>query len=127
MTRGSRNKGGKPPIQTRFKPGQSGNPSGRPKGRVSYQSLVDRELRKFVVITENGRSRRMTKKEVIIRRLAHEGIKGEYRAIELLLKLAGPERSNEADGASEDFTMPSKDALKIIAKRLSKMIAEDES
>jgi hypothetical protein len=125
MTRASRGRGGNAPIHTQFKPGQSGNPSGRPKGRVSFQTLIDRELRKFVVITENGRSRRMTKKEVIIRRLAHEGIKGEYRAIELLLKLAGPERGEQADGASEDFTMPDKDALKIIAKRLRKMIAED--
>lgn len=125
MTRASRSRGGNAPIHTQFKPGQSGNPSGRPKGRVSFQTLIDRELRKFVVITENGRSRRMTKKEVIVRRLAHEGIKGEYRAIELLLKLSGPERGEQADGAPEDFTMPNKDALKVIAKRLRKMIAED--
>ena len=44
----------KPPVQTRFKPGQSGNPKGHPKPQASLaQSLLKALLRK-VKITENG-------------------------------------------------------------------------
>lgn len=124
MTEKPKHKSGRPPADTRFQPGQSGNPKGRPKGRVSFETLIERELRKSVVITENGRSRRMTKKEVIIRRLTHESIRGEYRAIELLLKLVGPGREKEVEASAEDFSMPDKDTLRIIARRLKSIISE---
>ena len=115
----------KPPHHTRFKPGQSGNPKGRPRGSVNFRTLIERELRKTVVITENGRQKRLAKNEVIIRRLAHDGIKGEYRAIELLMKLLGPTQANDSENPTEEFAMPGKDALKAIAKRLNKMIKDE--
>ena len=123
----SKKKGGHPPGHTRFKPGQSGNPSGRPKGSTNLQIILERELRKFVSITENGRTRRMTKQEVMVRRLVHDAIKGEYRAVDLLLKLARPALNHEGEHVSETFAMPSKEALKTIARRLKKTISEIES
>ena len=35
-----------PPKEHRWKPGQSGNPSGRPKGSISFDALLRRELAK---------------------------------------------------------------------------------
>ena len=37
---------GRPPEATRFKPGQSGNPKGRPKGSKNLRTLFAEELRR---------------------------------------------------------------------------------
>jgi Family of unknown function (DUF5681) len=39
---------GKPPLNSRYKPGQSGNPSGRPKGAASFRSDFAAELGELV-------------------------------------------------------------------------------
>ena len=78
---------GKPPRHTRFKPGQSGNPNGRPKGAKNFAAILQQQLRKMVTITVDGKPRRMTVQEVIARRLANDSMKGTTKAMELLIKL----------------------------------------
>jgi uncharacterized protein DUF5681 len=50
---------GKPPRHTRFKPGQSGNPNGRPKGSKNFATILQQQLTKMVTITVDGKSKRM--------------------------------------------------------------------
>src|SRR5262249_51523626 len=69
----------KPPSKTRFKPGQSGNPTGRPRGAKNFVTAIEDELRARVTVTENGRRKRVTKREVIAKRLVYcaaEGVPG---------------------------------------------------
>ena len=61
---------GRPPRHTRFKPGQSGNPNGRPKGCNNFATILQQQLRKKVTITVDGKPKRMAVQEVIARRLA---------------------------------------------------------
>ena len=58
---------GRPPVATRFQPGKSGNPKGRPKKPKTVGRIIQDALMTRVTIEENGRSRRMTAQEVIIR------------------------------------------------------------
>ena len=37
---------GKPPKHTQFKPGQSGNPRGRPRGQRNFRTVVKEALKK---------------------------------------------------------------------------------
>jgi hypothetical protein len=55
---------GKPPVATRFKPGKSGNPEGRPKGsKNTVPSLSEERIKKLIIeeayrtipIVEKGR------------------------------------------------------------------------
>lgn len=111
-----------PQRDTRFRPGQSGNPKGRPKGSLSFQTLIERELRKSIVFNENGRQKRLTKQEIIVRRLAHDGIHGDYKAIALLMKLANIASISDSDLPDTNVAMPDKSMLKLIAKRLNQTI-----
>src|SRR5262249_2514390 len=43
---------GNPPQATQFKPGQSGNPGGRPKGSKNFASLIESELNKRIDIAK---------------------------------------------------------------------------
>src|SRR5208337_568384 len=52
---------GRPPIRTRFRPGQSGNPRGRPRGARNLATEIAAALAEKVAVTENGRRRHITK------------------------------------------------------------------
>jgi hypothetical protein len=76
---------GKPPQRTRFCKGQSGNPKGRPRGAKNLATLMEKVLKEPVVISENGKRRRITKREALIKQLVNKAIAGDPRSIKLLL------------------------------------------
>jgi len=76
---------GKPPRHTRFCKGQSGNPKGRPRGAKNLATLMEKVLKEPVVISENGKRRRITKREALIKQLVNKAIAGDPRSIKLLL------------------------------------------
>lgn len=49
----------RPPEHTRFKPGQSGNPRGRPRQKKGFAELLHDRLFRSVSLRENGEKRRM--------------------------------------------------------------------
>lgn len=118
---------GSPPHHTRFKPGQSGNPKGRPKGSKNFATSLERELRKRVTITENGRTRQVTQQEVIARRLTLDSMKGVHRAIELVMRITAAS-GLDTDGAvtASEFQLPDKAVLKRIHRRIGRLVEDKE-
>lgn len=99
----------KPPRATRFKPGQSGNPKGRPKGAKNFATAIDAELRACVAVSENGRRRKITKREAVAKQLVDKAVAGDPKAIPTLLnearhheKTAPAEGPVAVFGAAED-------------------------
>jgi hypothetical protein len=97
----------RPPVWTRFRPGQSGNPRGRPKGARNLGSVIASALGERVAVTENGRRRHISKLEAAVKQLVNRAASGEARATQLLLALvqanearpaqSGADRLGEAD------------------------------
>jgi hypothetical protein len=58
---------GKPPVHSRWKKGQSGNPSGRPKRQKSIEETYKELLSEMVEIRVHGTVRKATMLEAIIR------------------------------------------------------------
>ena len=77
----------KPPTKARFKKGKSGNPSGRPKGVKNLKSDLQEELRGTILVTVNGRQRKITKQRALIKRLTADAIGGNVRSLGLILNL----------------------------------------
>jgi hypothetical protein len=77
---------GRPPQQTRFRKGQSGNPKGRPKGSRALASIWLRAMNEKVTINENGQRRRITKQEAAVKQLANKAASGDKRAIQDMLR-----------------------------------------
>ncbi len=77
----------RPPRATRFRPGRSGNPRGRPRKPKPVQDLLATELRRRVVIRENGREQRIPKLELVMKRLVNDAIQGNHPAVRLLIDL----------------------------------------
>ena len=58
---------GKPPKHTQFKPGQSGNRKGRPRGQRNFRTAVRDALQEKVTIREGDRTRSVSRMDAIIR------------------------------------------------------------
>ena len=75
----------RPPTHTRFKPGQSGNPRGRPRRSKQIDDLIRRELDQTIVIKEGGREIRVSKRAAMIKQLVNQAIKGDPKARQFVL------------------------------------------
>jgi hypothetical protein len=94
----------RPPKESRFPKGKSGNPKGRPKGSRNLANVLDKELKKSVMLTENGVRRKVDKATAIVKRQLHEALEGDQRSFNSLLKIMDQHSTNES--ASESPTSP---------------------
>jgi uncharacterized protein DUF5681 len=78
---------GKPPAATRFKPGRSGNPKGRPKGSRNFEHDLKDELGEKVLVREGQRELRISKQRAMIKSLAAKALRGDVGAIKALVDL----------------------------------------
>ncbi len=77
----------RPPRHTRFKPGQSGNPKGRPKGLPNHGTTVSRVMSEKVSVREGDRTRTMTKLEAMVQAHASKAMKGDARSASIVIGL----------------------------------------
>jgi Family of unknown function (DUF5681) len=87
----------KPPQHSRFKPGQSGNPRGKPLGAKNSATLLKQALLASVRVKQNGRETKTTKLRVIVMRLVSQAVQGDYAAIRLLLQYGLERELKESD------------------------------
>jgi hypothetical protein len=77
---------GRPPKETRFRPGQSGNPTGHRKGSKAIGVRLQELINSKVAVTENGRTRRISRLDVMLRQLANDAMRGDQRGLKLLME-----------------------------------------
>lgn len=70
----------RPPKHTQFQKGRSGNPKGRPKYVRNFKTVLRGELAELIVVRENGRERKLTKLEALVKSLVAAAIRGDMRA-----------------------------------------------
>lgn len=124
---------GKPPKHTRFKPGQSGNPKGRPKGAKNLKTELLEELNEKIDIREGGRTRRVSKQRALLKAQMNRGIQGNARSAQIIVTMAA--RLLDADEHDADAdTGLTEDEVDILAAyvdrergRLAQQEANDET
>jgi hypothetical protein len=79
---------GKPPLHSRFRGGQSGNPAGRRKGVRNLMTDVKRTLSTPIKVKEGGRTRKKSTQEGALMVLREKALRGDARALDRLLELA---------------------------------------
>jgi len=77
----------KPPKKGQFKKGQSGNKQGRPKGSKNFVTILTKELNQKVTVNENGRQKKISRMEAMVKRLVAEALQGERRSLITLIDI----------------------------------------
>ena len=116
---------GKPPRHSRFKNGQpTANPRGRP--RKDMAALLFEGLNKKVVVTENGRRRRITLREAITRQLINQSASADLRATKMLLDMIKDAEKQAAAAPppepSQWFTKADEEVVETLIERLRHQI-----
>src|SRR3954469_14286055 len=76
-----------PPDHTKFRPGHSGNPKGRPKQHRNLATDLREELAQLIPIREDGKARRVTKQRAFVKGLIQRAVNGDARAVNSLVAL----------------------------------------
>ena len=110
---------GRPPKHTRFQPGQSGNPKGRPSGVQNIATDILEEMRETVVVTEGGRTSQLSKQKAMVKSLLAKALKGDVRAIIVLLnKLEAIEHATRGRMDPDEFSRKDQDILNDFRRQL---------
>jgi hypothetical protein len=103
----------RPPSHTQFKPGQSGNPRGRPNHVRNFKTDLREELGEVIPVREGGRDMKISKQRAFIKALVAAAIKGDMRATTALVSFC-----TKAFGSDEQendvSTAPNSEDLEIL-------------
>ena len=117
----------RPPLHSRFQPGASGNPKGRPHGAVGLKTKIQQELRKNVPVNVNGRRKKMSKADVIAAQFVDSSMRGDPKATALILRITDDEGAkNSSETTALNEMRIDKETLKLIQARLQRHIEDDD-
>ena len=93
----------KPPKAGQFKPGQSGNPKGRPKGSRNLKTDLNNLMKKRITIREGGKARSTSALEAVLLSLFGSATRGDVRAsttlINTVMKL-NPDTKDDSESSN---------------------------
>jgi hypothetical protein len=106
---------GRPPLHTRFEPGRSGNPRGRPSRSKNLSTLLSEALNEPVIFVENGRRRTIDKRQAIVTQFVNRSAKGDLKALQILLPMLR-DIENRGDHGSADAEVLTESDRQIIQR-----------
>jgi Family of unknown function (DUF5681) len=77
-----------PPVHSRFKPGVSGNPAGRSKGRKNLRGIFQQILSEQVSLRDGHGVRKISTAEAALRSIVVGALRGDVRNLAMLLRVA---------------------------------------
>jgi hypothetical protein len=96
----------KPPHHTQFKPGQSGNPKGRPKKDDTVADIIRRAIRTPVPIIKDGKRLKISILEAMVMQQLTKAASGDAKAAALIfneLKFHQPEGGDNLSALVQEF------------------------
>lgn len=106
-------------ITTRYKPGMTGNPKGRPRGSKNRATVLQDELDTVVTISENGRTKKATKFALICKQVVNAAVRGDFKAFLPFVKLLELTGTNLRAPTKPRETEPLPDLTKLSNQELS--------
>ena len=115
---------GRPPLNTRFTKGQSGNPGGRSKKQLS--ALLTDALNEPVFVTIGGERRKITKREAVVHQLVDKSTSADLRATKMLFDMMKDAEHKAGVAAPppepQRLSAPDKEVVQLFVERLRRQI-----
>jgi hypothetical protein len=96
----------RPPREHQFPSGQSGNPSGRPKGARNFRSELREELSEVITVHDGDREIQISKQRALIKSVVAAAIDGNQRAaasvLAMCMRMLADAEDDEAIERAED-------------------------
>ena len=86
-----------PPLHSRFKKGQSGNPNGRPAGQPNLKTVLERAMHQKVPVGRGKKVRQKPMFEAILNTHGRKAANGDVRSAALIINIAKAGLSRERD------------------------------
>jgi hypothetical protein len=103
---------GKPPKEHQFKPNQSGNPMGRPKGQPNLKTFIDQELGRRQWVNVDGKRRLLSNREINVLAQINKARKGDDKAFRALMEHdEGLKRDTEIQAQRQDLSLEERETL----------------
>ena len=110
---------GKPALHARFQKGRSGNPKGRPRGKKNMSTLLSAALDAAIIVVENGRRKKISKREAIITQLVNKSASADLKATQIVLAMLQDVEARADDSSdSATFTEADQEIIQRIQARL---------
>jgi len=84
----------KPPKDTQWKPGQSGNPSGKKKKEESFADKLKKLAAKEIIVNQNGSAVAMSQEDTMLQAVFTKAMKGDLASIKFVSAQLGVEPSD---------------------------------
>jgi Family of unknown function (DUF5681) len=117
-----------PPVASRFKPGTSGNPKGRPKGVRNFKDDLRDELDGLTVVHDGDVERTISRQRAFVRALVDQAVAGDLRAATILATLCTRTLGTDTEEEAEAPLPPDDRAIleKFLARELDRHRADVE-
>lgn len=113
----------RPPAHSRFRPGQTGNPKGRPKGAANLRTDLRDELPEHIRVREGERDLKVSKQRAMLKALVAKALRGDARAANVVLGLVS--KLFEAAAPVEPVPNLTADDQAILERFLARRISEE--
>lgn len=126
---------GKPPKSGQFKPGQSGNPKGRPKRPPTTEELFLKEAARLVGVRVGDQIAHLSRREALVRKLFQMALEGNLKAMTMLVPIlfqgevsrAEREPGPEATAAWGSALAPDEETLRRMFERFQHLSEPGEA
>lgn len=100
---------GRPPAETRFKPGVSGNPKGRGKKAPSFSEVTEQVLNEQIELRIGDRVLRMSNRQALVRSAIRQALTGKPRLLTVLPAIMRYENENLQGRADANLNLAAED------------------
>jgi hypothetical protein len=118
-----KHKGGNncPPRKGRWRPGQSGNPAGRPKNKrveaTDSHAILDRLLAEPRSVVKNGRPKKLPTNEALLAVLVDQALRGNMGAQRIIMECLKRRRSAAPQTVTRDYREELRRRIEEMARR----------
>jgi hypothetical protein len=111
-----------PPVHTRFQPGKSGNPRGRPKASKDIQARLKKAAAQKVVVQEGGKQRKVDKLDLAMTQLMNGAAQGKPALLKMALaQIQNAELAEPSTTSQDDFADTDREVIALVVSRIRAM------